>query len=85
MIKISSYTVQGWHHGFTANYKEEYESDPWFFSKCPPWFTEDDGFPSDGVADWDAPCIIKGAKIGGDKGGFFRKSFLKFFTENLLN
>ena len=29
-----------------------------------PWFTEDDGFPSDGVADWNAPCITKGAKIG---------------------
>jgi len=76
---------KGWHHGFTANYKEEYESDPWIFSKCPPWFTEDNGFPSQGVAEWDAPCITKGATIGGDKGGFFRKPFLKFFNETLLN
>ena len=45
---------------------------------------EDNGFPSDGVAEWDAPCITKGAKIGGDKGGQFRGSFLKFFKKNLL-
>ena len=74
-----------WHHGFTANYKEEYEADPQIFSKCPPWFTEDNGFPSEGVADWGDPCITKGAKIGGNKGGTFKKPFLKFFTENLLN
>ena len=74
-----------WHRGFTANYKEEYEADPQIFSKCPPWFTEDNGFPSEGVADWGDPCITKGAKIGGNKGGAFKKPFLKFFTENLLN
>ena len=75
---------KGWHHGFTANYKVEYEADPQIFSKCPPWFTEDNGFPSEGVADWGDPCITKGAKIGGNKGGTFKKPFLKFFTENLL-
>ena len=74
-----------WHHGFTANYKEEYEADPQIFSKCPPWFTEDNGYPNRGVAEWDAPCITKGAKIGGNKVGAFKKPFLKFFTENLLN
>ena len=73
-----------WHHGFTANYKEEYEADPQIFSKCPPWFTEDNGFPSEGVVDWGDPCITKGAKIGGNKGGTFKKPFLKFFKENLL-
>ena len=31
------------------------------------------------------PCITRGAKIGGNKGGAFKKPFLKFFTENLLN
>ena len=82
---IETTVKKGWHHGFTANYEAEYESDPWIFSKCPPWFTEDNGFPSEGVADWDAPCITKGAKIGGNKGGAFKKPFLKFFTENLLN
>ena len=76
---------KGWHHGFTANYKVEYEADPQIFSKCPPWFTEDNGFPSEGVADWGDPCITRGAKIGGNKGGAFKKPFLKFFTENLLN
>jgi hypothetical protein len=30
-------------------------------------------------------CITKGAKIGGNKGVRFKKPFLKFFTENLLN
>jgi len=49
-----------------------------------PWFTEDNGFPSEGVADWGDPCITKGAKIGGNKGGTFKKPFLKFFKENLL-
>ena len=29
-------------------------------------------------------CIKWGAKIGGNKGGVFKKPFLKFFTENLL-
>ena len=82
---IETTVKKGWHHGFTANYKEEYESDPWIFSKCPPWFTEDNGFPSDGVADWNAPCITYGAKIGGDKGVIFKRPFLKFFKENLLN
>ena len=82
---IETTVKKGWHHGFTANYEAEYESDPWIFSKCPPWFTEDNGFPSEGVADWDAPCITKGAKIGGNKGGAFKNPFLKFFTENLLN
>ena len=81
---IETTVKKGWHHGFTANYEAEYESDPWIFSKCPPWFTEDNGFPSEGVADWDAPCITKGAKIGGNKGGAFKRPFLKFFTENLL-
>ena len=81
---IETTVKKGWHHGFTANYEAEYESDPWIFSKCPPWFTEDNGFPSQGVAEWDAPCITKGAKIGGDKGDQFRGSFLKFFKKNLL-
>jgi len=39
---------------------------------------------SEGVADWGDPCITKGAKIGGNKGGTFKKPFLKFFKENLL-
>ena len=30
-------------------------------------------------------CITKGATIGGNKGGAFKKPFLKFFKENLLN
>ena len=31
------------------------------------------------------PCIKLSSTIGGDKGGIFKKPFLKFFIENLLN
>jgi len=30
-------------------------------------------------------CIGKGATIGGNKGSRFKKPFLKFWQENLLN
>ncbi len=76
---------KGWGHGFTANYDPEYESESQIFLKCPPYFTEDNGYPSEGVADWGDPCMSRGATIGGNKGGVFKKPFLKFFKENLLN
>tara|TARA_B110000238_G_scaffold63164_1_gene69305 strand:+ start:836 stop:982 length:147 start_codon:yes stop_codon:yes gene_type:complete len=35
--------------------------------------------------EWDDPCVKKGNTIGGNKGGVFKKPFLNFFTENLLD
>ena len=64
-IKIT--VKKGWGYGFTANYEAEYESDPMIFSKCPPWFTEDNGLPSIGVAELDDLCITRGVKISGNK------------------
>jgi len=83
---------KGWGHGFTANYKAEYESDPQIFSGCPGSFIEDDGNWGSSDPDykwaedwWNDPCLKRGAHIGGNKGGIFKKPFLKFFKENLLN
>ena len=81
-----------WGHGFTANYEAEYEKDPQIFNDCPGYFTGDDGTTSSSDPDykwatecWKDPCVTKGAHIGGNKGGIFKKPFLKFFKENLLN
>ena len=82
---------KGWHHGFTANYEVEYEGDPMIFHNCPDSLMEDDG--TYGTSDpnykwakewWNDPCITRGAHIGGNKGGVFKRPFLKFFKENLL-
>ena len=82
---------KGWGHGFTANYEAEYESDPMIFHNCPDSLMEDDG--TYGTSDpnykwakewWNDPCITRGAHIGGNKGGAFKRPFLKFFKENLL-
>ena len=35
--------------------------------------------------DFRVGCIGKGATIGGNKGSRFKKPFLKFWQENLLN
>jgi len=35
--------------------------------------------------EWTDPCVKKGNTIGGNKGGVFKKPFLNFFTENLLD
>ena len=82
---------KGWGHGFTANYKAEYDSDPQIFSGCSGSFIEDDGNWGSSDPDykwaedwWNDPCLKRGAHIGGNKGGIFKKPFLKFFTENLL-
>jgi len=76
---------KGWHHGFTANYKEEYEGDNATFNNCPGAFTNDEGIIIyDGNSSY-PDCIKWGAKIGGNKGVVFKKPFLKFFTESLLN
>jgi len=75
---------KGLHHGFTANYEAEYEADNQIFSKCPGSFMTDEGnITFIGNAPY-PECITMGAHIGGNKGGVFRKPFLKFFKENLL-
>ena len=82
---------KGWGHGFTANYEPEYEGDPMIFHNCPDSLMEDDG--TYGTSDpnykwakewWNDPCITRGAHIGGNKGGVFKRPFLKFFKKNLL-
>jgi len=77
-------TKKGWGHGFEANYEAEYESDQEKWHDCPPYYTEDDGMPNKDVK-IDASCITYGYSIGGNKGGVFKKPFLKFFEESLLN
>ena len=76
---------KGWHHGFLANYKVEYEARSEIWSGCPAWFTEDDGSYSVGSADFGDPCIKYGAHEGGDKWSQFRGKFLKFWKKTLLN
>ena len=76
---------KGWHHGFTANYEAEYEGDNATFNECAGAFTNDEGIT---IYEGNQPfpeCIKYGATIGGNKGVRFKKPFLKFFTENLLN
>ena len=76
---------KGWHHGFTANYEAEYEGDNATFNECPGAFTNDEGIIIYEGNSAYPDCIKWGAKIGGNKGGVFKKPFLKFFTESLLN
>ncbi len=76
---------KGWHHGFTANYEAEYEGDAQIFNDCAGAFTNDEGNIIYTGNDNYPECVTRGATIGGNKGGVFKKPFLKFFTENLLN
>ena len=83
---------KGWHHGFTANYKEEWEKDGMVFTNCPGFFTNDDGTSSSTDPNykwakswWMDSCIKNGAHIGGDKGKVFKSKFVKFFKKELLN
>ena len=81
---------KGWHHGFTANYEEEWEKDGMVFTNCPGFFTNDDGttISSDpnykwAKSWWTDKCIKRGAHVGGNKP--FKNSFVKFFKKELLN
>jgi len=77
---------KGWHHGFTANYKPERDPEAQIWSKCAPAYTNDEGYivtNTDVVPPY--PCITYGATMGGNKGGVFKKPFLNFFKENLLD
>jgi len=74
-----------WGHGFTANYDAEYEADNQVFSKCAGAFMTDEGNITYVGSGSYPECVTMGAHIGGNKGGTFKKPFLKFFTENLLN
>jgi len=77
-------TKKGWGHGFEANYEPEYMADQEKWLEWPPYYTEDDGMPNKDVK-IDASCITYGYSIGGNKGGVFKKPFLRFFEETLLN
>ena len=81
-IKVT--TKKGWGHGFEANYEAEYEEHLEAWHECPAYYTEDDGTPNKDVK-IDASCITYGYTVGGNKGGVFKKPFLKFFEETLLN
>jgi dienelactone hydrolase len=77
---------KGWHHGFTANYKPERDPKAQIWSKCPPAYTNDEGYlVTNSDAQYPYPCVTYGATMGGDKGAVFKKPFLKFFEKNLLN
>ena len=78
-------TKKGWGHGFEANYEAEYEPKSQAFTTCPSIYLNDDGtVKPDSYYEWNDPCVTGGNTIGGNKGGVFKKPFLKFFTENLL-
>ena len=78
-------TKKGWGHGFEANYSAEFEAGQEVWHNCPDYYTEDDGMANK-EAKFDDSCITyEGYHMGGNKGGVFKKPFLKFFTENLLN
>jgi hypothetical protein len=77
---------KGWHHGFTANYKPERDPKAQIWSKCPPAYTNDEGYiVTNSDVKYPYPRVTYGATMGGNKGGVFKKPFLKFFEENLLN
>ena len=51
-----------------------------------PAYTSDEGYiVTNSDAKYPYPCVTYGATMGGDKEGVFKKPFLKFFIENLLN
>ena len=78
-------TKKGWGHGFEANYEAEYEPKSQAFTTCPSIYLNDDGtVKPESYYEWNDPCVTGGNTIGGNKGGVFKKPFLKFFTENLL-
>ena len=78
-------TKKGWGHGFEANYEAEYEPKSQAFTTCPSIYLNDDGtVKPESYYEWNDPCVKQGNTIGGNKGDVFKKSFLKFFTENLL-
>jgi len=81
---IKVITEKTWGHGFEANYEPEYEADQEKWLECPPYYIEDDGMANKDVK-VDASCITYGYTIGGNKGGVFKKPFLRFFEETLLN
>ena len=84
-IKIT--VKKGWHHGFTANYKPEWDPKAQIWNKCAPAYTNDEGFivtNTNSDVKYPYPCVTYGATMGGNKGGVFKKPFLKFFEENLL-
>ena len=79
-------TKKGWGHGFEGAYEPEYEPNAQVFTTCPSIYLNDDGtVKPESNYSWDDPCVKKGNTIGGNKGGVFKKPFLKFFTESLLN
>ena len=79
-------TKKGWGHGFEGNYEAEYEPKSQAFTTCPSIYLNDDGtVKPESYYEWNDPCVKKGNTIGGNKGGVFKKPFLKFFTESLLN
>ena len=82
-IKVT--TKKGWGHGFEGNYEAEYEPKSQAFTTCPSIYLNDDGtVKPESFYEWNDPCITGGNTVGGNKGGVFKKPFLKFFTENLL-
>jgi dienelactone hydrolase len=79
-------TKKGWGHGFEGAYEPEYEPNAQVFTTCPSIYLNDDGtVKPESNYSWDDPCVKKGNTIGGNKGGVFKKPFLNFFTENLLD
>ena len=78
-------TKKGWGHGFEGAYEPEYEPKSQVFTECPSIYLNDDGtVKPESFYEWNDPCITEGNTVGGNKGGVFKKPFLKFFTENLL-
>ena len=81
LIKISSYTVPGWPNQYKSIEDGSYKNTP---LKVDAFIA----FPKKGEGPFPVVMFAHasgGAKIGGNKGGAFKKPFLKFFTENLLN
>ena len=79
-------TKKGWGHGFEGAYEPEYEPNAQVFTTCPSIYLNDDGtVKPESYYEWTDPCVKKGNTTGGNKGGVFKKPFLNFFTENLLD
>ena len=76
---------KGWHHGFTANYKPQWDPKAQIWNKCAPAYTNDEGYiVTNNNIKYPYLCVTYGATMGGNKGSVFKKPFLKFFEENLL-
>ena len=81
LVKIPSYNVKRWPNQYLSIKDGSYKNSP---IEVDAFMTDEGNITYVGSGSY-PECVTMGAHIGGNKGGTFKKPFLKFFTENLLN